>query len=134
MRLHHIGRVVRDIGIAVDYYKDTFGLRSLRAPVVDPIQKVEVSFIETGLEDGLTIELIRPVSIDSPVSKFLEKGGGLHHLCFEVKDIYKAIEGLKEKGGLVLGEPVHSKGHDNRLTAWLYTSEKELVELVESVS
>lgn len=134
MRLHHIGKVVKDIGIAVDYYKDTFGLRSLCAPVIDPIQKVEVVFLETGLKDDFTIELIRPVSKDSPVSKFLEQGGGLHHICFEVKDIYKTIEGLREKGGLLLGDPAPGKGHDNRLTAWLYTSQKELIELVESIS
>ena len=44
------------------------------------------------------VELLEATSGDSPVGKFLQKKGqGLHHVCFEVDDIYKAISELKEK-------------------------------------
>lgn len=131
MRLHHIGKVVKDINESVGYYKNTFGLMSMGDTVVDPVQKVEVVFIEVGFGNDITIELIRPVSKDSPVAGFLKQGGGLHHLCFEVEDIHKSLEEFKEKDALILGNPVPGKGHQDRLTVWLYTSEKELVELVE---
>ncbi|KAF0135267.1 MAG: Lactoylglutathione lyase [Candidatus Saganbacteria bacterium] len=131
MRLHHIGKVVSNLEEAVEYYKSTFGFSKLDEPVIDPIQKVEVCFVEMGLGRDLTIELIKPVSEDSPVSKFLSQGGGLHHLCFEVDDIHEAIKTLRAKGSLIFGEPVPGKGHKDQLTVWLYTSEKELVELVE---
>lgn len=134
MRLHHIGRVVKDLDKAVSYYKENFGLTSIGIPVEDPIQKVEVIFVETGWGDDLTIELIRPVSNDSPVNKFLAKGGGLHHLCFEVDDINHAIEDFRSKNALILGNPVPGKGHNDKLTVWLYTCEKELVELVEKAA
>ena len=132
MKLHHIGKVVEDINKGVRYYESTFGLKSMGKAVIDPIQKVEVVFVEMGSGNDVTIELISPMSKDSPVAAFLKQGGGLHHLCFEVKDIHKSIEEFKEKGALVLGKPVPGKGHQDRLTVWLYTSEKELVELVEN--
>ncbi len=50
MRLHHIGKVVKDLAEAQKYYEETFGLKALGPPVIDPIQAVEVVFIETGLE------------------------------------------------------------------------------------
>jgi methylmalonyl-CoA/ethylmalonyl-CoA epimerase len=131
MRLHHIGKVVSDLEEAVNYYKDTFGLSSISLPVEDSIQRVEVVFIETGFGRDLTIELIRPLDKESPVRKFLEKGGGLHHLCFEVEDINRAIEDFNSKGALVLGRPVPGRGHNDKLTVWLYTAKRELIELIE---
>jgi len=131
MKLHHIGKVVPDLQQALKYYENMFGLKSMGQAVVDPIQKVEVVFVELGFGEDLTIELIRPVDESSPVYEFLKNGGGLHHLCFEVEDVEKSIETLSKKGTIVLGKPVPGKGHDDRLTAWLYTSEKELLELIE---
>ena len=132
MKLHHIGKVVEDLEKEIEYYKNTFGMKITGKPVIDPIQKVEVAFVDVGYGKDLTIELIRPTTNDSPVQKFLkDHGGGIHHLCFEVKDLTKASEEFRSKGALILGNSVPGKGHDDRLTLWLYTKEKELVELVE---
>lgn len=131
MKLHHIGRVVENLDRAVQYYRDCFGLEPAGDPVVDPIQKVEVVILNTGYGSGATIELICPVAEDSPVASFLKQGGGLHHLCFEVPDIHRSLRHLKQKGAKVLGEVVPGKGHGGRPTVWIYTAEKELVELVE---
>ncbi|MFC1853794.1 VOC family protein [candidate division CSSED10-310 bacterium] len=131
MKLHHIGKVVRDLDEAQTYYRDIFGLQALGPPVVDPIQQVEVVFIETGPPEFPTIELIKPLSASSPVSKFLEKGEGIHHLCFETEDIKQSIAELKAKGSLILGKIVPGKGHGDKMTVWIYTPSKELVELVE---
>ncbi|MCP4218896.1 MAG: VOC family protein [bacterium] len=132
MKLHHIGRVVKDLEEARIYYSDTFGLNAITEPVLDPIQKVDVLFLDTGHGDNSTIELICPRGEDSPVYKFLKKtGGGLHHLCFQVRDIHKAVEELKAKGALILGDVVPGKGHGDKPTVWLYTRSKELVELIE---
>ena len=131
MKLHHIGIVVGNLEDAVNYYKNTFGLKAIGEPVVDPIQKVEVVFIETGFGQDLTIELIKPLNVDSPVHTFLQKGGGVHHLSYEVENIHETAEDLKKKGALIISDFAPGKGHDDRLTLWVYTSEKELVELVE---
>ena len=46
-------------------------------------------------------------SPNSPISKFLNKRGpGLHHICFEVDDIGKALAELKEKNIKVIGDKI----------------------------
>ena len=132
MRLHHIGKVVKDLDEAVKYHKETFGLEPMGERVIDPIQKVEVVTLDTGYGAKVTLELICPLSDDSPVNKFLKKGGGLHHLSFEVEDIHKAIAEFREKGALILGDVVPSKGHKEIPSVWLYTRSRELIELMES--
>lgn len=131
MKLHHIGKVVKDLDAAREYYKETFGLEPLGEPVVDPIQKVRVQMLDTGFGEEATLELIQPQGEDSPVYKFLKKHGeGLHHLSFEVPDIHEAIETLRKDGALILGDVVPSAGH-NAPSVWLYTKNRELTELIE---
>lgn len=132
MKLHHIGKVVKDLSEARASYASLFGLKALGDPVIDPLQKVAVQFLAFESGSSPVIELVSPISKESPVSKFLEKGGGLHHFCFEVDDIMKSIEELRGKGALVLGNPEPGKGHGDRMTAWIYTPTKELIELVEA--
>jgi methylmalonyl-CoA/ethylmalonyl-CoA epimerase len=131
MKLHHIGKVVHNLKEAQDYYKETFGLLPLGEPTIDPIQKVEVVYLNAGYGDEITLELICPVGEDSPVYKFLQKGGGFHHLSFLVEDIQQEIERLKGKGAIILGDVVPGIGRKKQSTVWLYTRSRELVELVE---
>lgn len=132
MQLHHIGKVVRDLAEECRYYKETFGIEPLGEPVVDPIQKVEVQLLDTGFGDSATIELIRPLGEDSPVYRFLDKkGGGLHHLSYEVEDMQEAIAHLEKAGAKILGDVVPSAGHGSFPSVWLYTAKRELIELIE---
>ena len=131
MKLHHIGKVVKNLDEAVKYHKETFGLEPIGKRVIDTIQKVEVATLNTGYGEALTLELICPISDDSPVNKFLKKGGGLHHLSFEVEDIHQAIAEVRDKGALILGEVVPSAGHKGIPSVWLYTRSRELIELME---
>ena len=53
------------------------------------------------------VELVQPTDPDSGMGKFLEsKGEGLHHLCFEVKDIDATLAALKEAGVRLINETV----------------------------
>ena len=46
-----------------------------------------MAFLTTRAEDA-RVELVEPADEDSPVLRFLrEKGGGLHHACYEVADL-----------------------------------------------
>jgi methylmalonyl-CoA/ethylmalonyl-CoA epimerase len=131
MKLHHIGKVVKDLEEERAYYKETFGLEAIGEPLVDPIQKVEVLLIGTGFGEEVSIELIRPLGEDSPVYRFLKKtGGGLHHLSFEVENLLQAIADMEKAGAKALGDIVPSAAHKNP-SVWLYTRTRELVELIE---
>ncbi|HPJ66746.1 MAG TPA: VOC family protein [Desulfobacteraceae bacterium] len=131
MRLHHIGVVVKDISQSIKTYEKILGLDIIAEPEEDPIQKVKAVFLDMGWGEGITLELLEPTAQDSPVMKSLGRGGGLHHICFEVDDIDEEIKRVKEKGGTVVCEPVPACGFDNRRIAFVFPVDNILVEFVE---
>ncbi|HLP57205.1 MAG TPA: VOC family protein [Candidatus Deferrimicrobium sp.] len=134
MKLYHIGKVVKDLEEARQYYKDTFGFEPIGEKIEDNIQKVWVLKMNTGHGADVTLELLQPMGEQSPVYKFLQKqGGGLHHLSYLVADIHRAIEDFKEKGALILGDVAPSIAYGSQPSIWLYTRSKELIELIEEV-
>ncbi len=97
----------------------------------DPLQKVKLVFLATRPGDAL-IELIEPANEDSPVARFLrEKGGGLHHLCYEVADLENGIAEMKSRGSLMAKPPKPAVAFQGRRVAWMLTPGKLLVELLE---
>jgi len=133
MRLHHIAVVVNEIVRSAQLYEQLLGLKPLTDPEhgEDPIQQVRALFVDLGREDGVTMELLEPTGPDSPIMNFLGRGGGLHHLCFEVDDIDHEISRIKARGGTVVCEPVPACGFDNRRIAFIFPVDNILVELVE---
>jgi len=131
MRLHHLGFVVADIAAAMPGF-----VRSLSATwdeqiFADPHQKVKVAFLTTRPGDP-QIELVEPNADDSPVLRFLhEKGGGLHHACYEVSDLEQELNGFRSRGSLIVKRPKPAVAFQGRRIAWLLTPEKFLVELLE---
>src|SRR5262245_4782091 len=77
--IHHIGIVVRDLGRAFGFWRDTLGLPVTReAQLAD--QGVRAALLAAGDSE---IELIQPTRSDTGVARFLDKNGeGLHHVCF----------------------------------------------------
>lgn len=131
MKLHHIGVVVEDIYESAKTYERLLGLKVVEDSGEDPIQKVRVVFLGSGWGDEITLELLEPTDPDSPIANALRRGGGLHHLCFEVEDIDEEIRKIKERGGRVVCEPVPACGFDNRRIAFIFPVDNILTELVE---
>jgi methylmalonyl-CoA/ethylmalonyl-CoA epimerase len=112
LRLHHIGLVVPHLSELVEVFR-SLGLKQATQPESDPIQKVTASFIASDKGEGTYIELVEPLSDDSPVTNFLKgTGGGLHHLCFKVDDIDSVVDELVEKGFKLVSPPVECAGYD----------------------
>jgi methylmalonyl-CoA/ethylmalonyl-CoA epimerase len=65
------------------------------------------------------------------VIPFLKKGGGLHHLCYEVQDLEKQLELTRSKGGLIARPPMPAEAFGGRRIAWVYTKNKLLIEYLE---
>lgn len=97
----------------------------------DEIQRARVAFLDLP-PDGLTkVELVEPMGADSRVAGFLEKGGGLHHLCFEVDDIERQISQMKMQKAMLLRRPQPAVAFGGRRIGWMLTREKMLVEYLE---
>jgi len=101
-RLNHVAIAVPDLEAAVAVYRDTLGAR-VSEPVDLPEHGVTTVFIEL---ENTKLELIRPLGEGSPIAGFLARnpGGGAHHVCYEVEDIYAARDALAMTGARVLGD------------------------------
>ena len=100
-RLNHVAIVVPDLEAASNLYRNTLGAQ-VSAPQPLPEHGVTTVFVDL---DNTRIELLHPLGDASPVARFLERhpGGGMHHVCYEVEDIFAARDHLKEQGARVLG-------------------------------
>ena len=81
------------------------------------------------------IELLEATNEDSPIAKFIaKKGEGVHHIAFDVEDIFSEISRLKQEGFVVLNE-VPKKGADNKIVAFLHPKGTNgvLIELCQEI-
>lgn len=108
-KVEHIGIAVNDLEKTMSFYDDILGLEKLSVETVES-QGVSIAFFKTG---ETKIELLEPISDDSPIAKFIDKKGeGIHHMAIEVEDIEAKIEDMKEKGARFIGDKP-TKGADN---------------------
>lgn len=97
--LHHIGVAVSDLDKAIEWYTSHLGGSSHGREVLGSFN-VEVCFIDYG---NTLIELLTPTAETGGVYKFLqEHGPGLHHLCWEVKDLEASLRKLQQQGCTLL--------------------------------
>jgi methylmalonyl-CoA/ethylmalonyl-CoA epimerase len=129
--LHHIGFVVASIASSAPGFTGSIGAAPLSQTFDDPIQRARVAFIDLSPGGGPSLELVEPLADDSPVAAFLAKGGGLHHLCFEVDDLDRHIETLKAERAVLIRSPKPATAFGGRRIAWMMTREKLLVEYLE---
>ncbi len=115
-KISHIAIAVKNIEEVRNFYEEILGLRIEKIEEI-PERKVKVAFIPIG---ETRIELVEPMSDDSPVKKFLEeRGGGIHHISFEVKEIEKEIIRLKEKGIRLTSEKPE-RGAEGNLVCFIH--------------
>jgi methylmalonyl-CoA/ethylmalonyl-CoA epimerase len=132
LKLHHIGFVVYSIQECAESFALSLGATWDGNIVFDPLQKVRVTFIQgRNLTDPL-MELIEPGGLESPVSQFLQRGGGLHHLCYEVKDLDSHLRFCQSTGTKIIRPPVPAVAFGGRRIAWGITKKRLLMEFLES--
>lgn len=112
--LYHVAVAVRSIDEVEKVYETALGLKVGHREVVED-QGVRTSMLlpEKG---GAAVELLEPLSDESPISKFLEKRGeGIHHICFLVDDIEAALERLKKEGVRLIDESPRPGAYHSRV-------------------
>jgi methylmalonyl-CoA/ethylmalonyl-CoA epimerase len=127
MKLDHIGIAVKSLDAARIY--SALGLKVDHVENVES-QGVKTAFIEVG---DTNLELLEPLSADSPVAKFIDKRGeGIHHICFRVTDLESHLARLKKQGYRLINETPVPGAHGCRV-AFLHPSAGNgvLIELSE---
>ena len=93
LEVHHIGIVVEDIEKAKKPYEEVFGLEVVQVFDVEAFAaKVAFLFVKNTY-----IELVQPNNAEDGLGKFLKRGGGMHHICYEVENIERFFEEVKKK-------------------------------------
>ncbi|MGA2403012.1 MAG: methylmalonyl-CoA epimerase [Syntrophobacteraceae bacterium] len=129
--VHHIGIVVEDIEKAKKPYEEIFGLE-IEAVLDVEAFGAKVAFLRLK---NTYIELVQPTNSEDGLGKFLQRGGGMHHICYEVENIDEVFEKLKSKNiRSVTGEPQYTPCFEKALFLHPKDTGNVLIELVEKAT
>ena len=117
-KLNHIAIAVPNLVEASSTYNDVLGAK-VSEPIAMPEHGVTTVFVELP---NAKIELLEALGVDSPIAKFIEKNpkGGMHHICYEVEDIFNARDAMIEKGATVLGSGEPKNGAHNKPVIFMH--------------
>lgn len=128
MNVHHIGYAVSDIQKGLEMFLK-IGYIIESGPVKDLKRNVEIAFIQNN---NYLIELIAPLSNESPIKNYLDKVGNTpYHICYETENIESAIFELKKHRFIVVEKPSEAIALKNQRIAFLYHPRYGLLELLE---
>ena len=128
-KIEHIAVAVADLDAAIDLYQRIWGLEVEHREVVED-QGVEEAMLPLGES---YLQLLAPLTPESTVGRFVEKrGGGLHHIAYEVEDLQAELASLKEEGISLIDESPRAGSRGTRV-AFVHPKANMglLVELVE---
>jgi methylmalonyl-CoA/ethylmalonyl-CoA epimerase len=131
LKIEHLGIAVKNLEQSNALFEKLFGHAPYKLEKVMS-EGVSTSFFKMGESK---IELLEATTADSAIAKFIEKKGeGIHHIAFEVADIYAEMKRLQEQGFRLLSEEP-KKGADNKLICFIHPKESNgvLIELCQEI-
>jgi methylmalonyl-CoA/ethylmalonyl-CoA epimerase len=115
-KIEHIGIAVKDLAVSVPLFEKLLNCQCYKTETVES-EKVNTAFFQQA---GTKIELLESTSDQGVISKYIEKKGeGIHHIAFEVPDIYEEMKRL-QAAGFVLLDDQPKNGADNKLICFLH--------------
>lgn len=130
-KIEHIGIAVKDIESANAIYAKLLGAEPYKQELVES-ERVQTSFFKVG---DNKIELLVDVQDGETINKFIAKRGeGIHHIAFDVADIYAEMQRLKDEGFTLLSEQP-KRGADNKLICFVHPKNANgvLIELCQEI-
>ncbi len=131
-RINHIAIVVPDLAAAAKVYSGTLGA-TVSESISLPDHGVTTIFVELP---NSKIELLHPLGDQSPIANFLKNNpvGGIHHICYEVEDIFAARDHMRAAGARVLGDGEPKTGAHGKPVLFLHPKDflGTLVELEQA--
>jgi len=122
-KVEHIGIAVKDLTVSIPLFETLLDTPCYKTEEVDS-EKVTTAFFRKG---ETKIELLQGQTSDSVITRFIEKKGeGIHHIAFDVADIYAEMKRLQEAGFTLLN-PQPKPGADNKLICFLHPKDTSSV-------
>ena len=131
LRIEHIGIAIES-SEKQELFSKLLGIEAYKNEEVAS-EKVKTTFFNIG---NSKIELLEATEKDSVIEKYISKRGeGIHHIAFEVDNIYQEIDRL-EKQGFELLSKIPKRGADNKLICFLHpkTTSGVLVEICQEIN
>jgi methylmalonyl-CoA/ethylmalonyl-CoA epimerase len=117
-KIDHIGIAVQSLEESLKIYETGFSLK-LQCIEDVPDQKTRVAMLPVGES---RLELLEATEADSPIARFIaRRGGGIHHICFQVDDISAELDKLRDAGVRLIDEMPRA-GAEGKLTAFVHPS------------
>lgn len=130
-KIEHLGIAVKNLEDSNALFEKLLGEAPYKEEVVAS-EGVKTSFFKNGPNK---IELLESLNDNGPIAKFLEKKGeGIHHVAFEVADIWSEMDRLRQEGFEVLGDEP-KKGADNKWVVFVHPKSTNgvLIELCQEI-
>ncbi|NLR61667.1 methylmalonyl-CoA epimerase [Chitinophaga polysaccharea] len=131
LRVEHIGIAVNSLSTSVPLFEKLLNTPCYKQEEVTS-EQVMTAFFQ---QNETKIELLEATGPESVIAKFLDKKGeGMHHIAFEVADIYAEMKRLQEEGFVLLQE-TPKKGADNKLICFLHPKHSNgvLIEICQDI-
>ncbi len=128
-KIEHLGIAVKDLDKSKELFSKLLGQEAYKEENVES-EGVTTSFFMVG---DTKVELLQAMRSDSPIARYLSRRDeGLHHIAFEVDNIFSEMDRLEKAGFEILNhEP--KEGADHKLVVFLHprTTNGVLVELCQ---
>lgn len=132
MRTEHIGIAVKNLESSIPLFEALLNTPCYKTESVES-ERVNTAFFASG---DVKVELLESADPEGVIARFIEKKGeGMHHIAFEVDDIFSEMERLKSLGFTLLNEKPKD-GADNKLICFLHPKNTNgvLIELCQEKS
>ncbi len=112
--IDHVGIAVADLDVAMQFYAETFGMRTVHEEVNEE-QGVREAMVAVGDSDQ-RLQLLAPLSPDSTIAKFLGRNGpGVQQVAYRVVDVEAVSATLRERGVRLLWDEPRRGTSDSRV-------------------
>ena len=129
LKVEHIGIAVKSLEQSIPLFEKLLNTSCYKTEEVLS-ENVNTAFFQKG---ETKIELLESIAKDGVITKYIEKKGeGIHHIAFDVEDIYKEMDRLRSEGFILLNEQPKN-GADNKLVCFLHpkSTNSVLIELCQ---
>jgi len=129
LKVEHIGIAVKSLNESIPLFEKLFNTSCYKTEEVSS-ESVNTAFFQKG---ETKIELLESTTEDGAIRKYIDKKGeGIHHIAFDVADIFTEMNRLKSEGFILLNEQPKT-GADNKLVCFLHpkSTNSVLIELCQ---
>lgn len=129
LKIEHIGIAVNSLKQSIPLFEKLLNTSCYKTEEVSS-ENVNTAFFQKG---ETKIELLESTSEDGVIRKYIDKKGEcIHHIAFDVEDIYAEMNRLKKEGFILLNEQPKN-GADNKLVCFLHpkSTNNILIELCQ---